>query len=132
MCQQANVPLLMASSIKAGLDIDWNAPDAKANALNRLCRQLDRLTTWVAKQPRNCIDAPLSRYIEALAQVRAQDLEPRPEGGVQIRQGVAPDRQISIEDAEMRHGRKSKSKRFNGYNNTSAPTSTTTWCWRAR
>jgi hypothetical protein len=115
VCQQADVPLLMASSIKAGLDIDWSAPDAKANALNRLCRQLDRLTTWVAKQPTNAIDAPLSRYIEALAQVRTQDLEPRADGGVQIRQGVAADRRISIEDAEMRHGRKSKSKRFNGY-----------------
>jgi hypothetical protein len=28
---------------------------------------------------------------------------------------VAPDRRISIEDAEMRHGRKSKTKRFDGY-----------------
>ena len=61
VCQQADVPLLMASSIKAGLDIDWSAPDAKSNALNRLCRQLDRLTTWVARQPPDSIDAPLSR-----------------------------------------------------------------------
>ena len=70
---------------------------------------------WVSRQPAQCLDAPLTRYIEALAQVREQDLEPRPEGGVQIRQGVAADRRISIEDADMRHGRKSKSKRFNGY-----------------
>jgi len=115
VCQQADVPLLMASSVKAGLDIDWSAPDAKVSALNRLCRQLDRLTAWVARQPATCIDAPLARYIEALSQVREQDLEPRAEGGVQIRQGVAADRRISIEDADMRHGRKSKSKRFNGY-----------------
>jgi hypothetical protein len=32
-----------------------------------------------------------------------------------IRQGVAEDRRISIEDDEMRHGRKSRSKRFDGY-----------------
>ena len=115
VCQQADVPLLMASSIKAGLDIDWSAPDAKTGALNRLCRQLDRLMDWVGKQRVACIDAPLTRYIDALAQVREQDLEPRAEGGVQIRQGVAEDRRISIEDADMRHGRKSKSKRFNGY-----------------
>ncbi|WP_163784524.1 IS1182 family transposase [Myxococcus vastator] len=115
VCQQADAPLLMASSIKAGLDIDWSAPDAKVDALNRLCRQLDRLMAWVAKQSKSCVAAPLTRYIEALAQVREQDLEPRPEGGVQIRQGVAADRRISIEDADMRHGRKSKSKRFNGY-----------------
>jgi hypothetical protein len=115
VCQQADVPLLMAKSIKAGLDIDWGAPDAKTGALNRLCRQLDRLVEWVGKQPQACIDAPLTRYIEALSQVRQQDLEPRADGGVQIRQGVAEDRRISIEDADMRHGRKSKSKRFNGY-----------------
>jgi hypothetical protein len=115
VCQQADVPLLMAKSIKAGLDIDWSAPNAKVGALNRLCRQLDRLVEWVGKQRLACIDAPLTRYFEALSQVREQDLEPRAEGGVQIRQGVAQDRRISIEDADMRHGRKSKSKRFNGY-----------------
>ena len=32
-----------------------------------------------------------------------------------VRQGVAEDRRISIEDEDMRHGRKSKSKRFNGF-----------------
>jgi hypothetical protein len=34
---------------------------------------------------------------------------------VKIREGVAEDRRVSVEDREMRHGRKSKSKRFNGY-----------------
>ncbi|RKG65411.1 transposase, partial [Corallococcus terminator] len=100
--QQADAPLLRASSIKAGLDIDWSAPDAKLDALNRLCRQLDRLMAWVAKQSKSRVAAALTRSIEALAQVREQDLEPRSEGGVQIRQGVAADRRISIEDADMR------------------------------
>jgi hypothetical protein len=58
---------------------------------------------------------PLTPYIEALAQVRAQDLESTQAGGVRIRQSVAPDRRISIKDAESRHGRKIKSKRFDGY-----------------
>ncbi len=65
-----------------------SAPDAKTGALNGLCRQLDQLMEWVGKQRLACIDAPLKRYIDALAQVREQDLEPRAEGGVQIRQGV--------------------------------------------
>jgi Transposase domain (DUF772) len=94
VCQQAKVPLLLASSIKAGLDIDWSAPDAKVDALNRLCRQLDRLMTWVMKNAGSCTDAPLTRYIDALRQVRAQDLEPREGGGVQILQGVAADRRV--------------------------------------
>lgn len=115
ICRKAGIPLLLAPSIKAGLDIDWSAPEAKTDALNKLCRQLDRLMAWVARHLPQCNDAPLTRYIEALAQVREQDLEPRADGGVRIRQGVAADRRISIEDADMRHGRKSKSKRFNGY-----------------
>ena len=77
VCQQAGAPLLAASSIKAGLDVDWNDSEQKADALDTFCRQLDRLTAWVARRkPRECEDSPLSRYIEALAQVRQQDLEP--------------------------------------------------------
>ena len=115
VCAQAGTPLLAAASIKAALDVDWNDSEQKADALNRLCRQLDRLCAWVEKRrPKESEDAPLTRYIEALVQVKAQDLEPGP-GGMRIRQGVAEDRRVSIEDAEMRHGRKSKSKRFNGF-----------------
>jgi IS5 family transposase len=44
-----------------------------------------------------------------------QDLEPDPGGGMRIRRGVAKDRMPSLGDKEMRHGRKSKSKVFNGY-----------------
>ena len=40
-----------------------------------------------------------------------QDLEPDPRGGgVKIREGVARDWRVSVEDREIRHGRKSKSK----------------------
>jgi Transposase DDE domain/Transposase domain (DUF772) len=116
VCRQAGAPLLLGSSIKAALDIDWNDDDAKRQALTRLCIQLDRLSAWVEKRrPEEIEAAPLSRYIEALAQVKAQDVEAAPQGGVRLQQGVAEDRRISIEDAEMRHGRKSKSKRFDGY-----------------
>ncbi len=116
VCRLAGAPLLMASSIKAGLDVDWSDDQAKAEALNRLCQQLDRLSAWVEKRrPRESVEAPLTRYIEALAAVQRQDLEPAPGGGVQLHRGVAGERRISIEDADMRHGRKSKSKRFDGY-----------------
>jgi hypothetical protein len=116
VCHQARSPLLLGTSIKAALDIDWNDADAKQEALTRLCIQLERLSGWVEKRrPEENEDAPLTRYIEALAQVKAQDVEPAPKGGVRLRQGVAEDRRVSIEDAEMRHGRKSKSKRFDGY-----------------
>jgi len=59
--------------------------------------------------------SPLRPYIAAIAQVWEQNLEQRDSGAVKIRQGVADERRVSIEDPDMRHGRKSKSKRFNGY-----------------
>lgn len=114
ICLRAGVPLLLAPSIKAGLDIDWNDPKQKAAAIEVVERQVASLERW-ADRHLKAITKPLTPYLEALTVVRAQDLEPTPQGGVQIRQGVAPDRRISIEDAEMRHGRKSKTKRFDGY-----------------
>lgn len=113
---QAGIPLLaQGQSIKAALDIDWHNELEKNRALEKLVGQLDALAGWVkTSMPQLAEMQPLAPYIQALQQVRAQDVEEK-DGKVQIRQGVAPDRRISIEDAEMRHGRKSKSKRFNGY-----------------
>jgi len=46
---------------------------------------------------------------------RDQDVETFPNNVVQLRRGVAKERRISVEDGEMRHGRKSRSHRFDGY-----------------
>jgi hypothetical protein len=42
-------------------------------------------------------------------------VEEKPEGGCQIKEGTEKDRVVSVSDPEMRHGRKSASKRFNGH-----------------
>jgi hypothetical protein len=42
-------------------------------------------------------------------------VEEKPEGGCQIKPGTEKDRMVSVPDPEMRHGRKSASKRFNGH-----------------
>ena len=117
VCAQAGIPLLVASSIKKGLDIDWNDAVEKAEAIKTFSRQLDSLQAWIERRlPEALTQPPLKEPIETLAQIRTQDLEPDPSGGgARIREGVAEDRRVSIEDKEMRHGRKSKSKRFNGF-----------------
>lgn len=115
ICRRAGIPLLLGSSIKAGLDIDWSDPKQKASAVEVVERQVSSLQQWVERHLDEVFSEPIRPYIAAIAQVRGQDLEPSPEGGIRIRQGVAPDRRISVEDAEMRHGRKSRSKRFDGY-----------------
>ena len=114
ICKRAGIPLLLHGSVKAGLDVNWSDPEEKDQALETLVGQVTSLHDWIEKK-RLALKEPIRPYIEAVAQVRKQDLEESARGEVKIRQGVAEDRRVSIEDPEMRHGRKSKSKRFNGY-----------------
>ncbi len=117
VCREARAPLLLAPSIKAALDRDWSDPVQKAAAVKSLVIELENLKDWLAanlaaelKKP------PLSDEVGTLKQLMGQDLEPDPDGGgMKIREGVAEDRRVSVEDPEMRHGRKSKTKRFDGY-----------------
>jgi DDE family transposase/transposase-like protein DUF772 len=118
VCHEADCPLLLASSIKAGLDLDWSDPDQKASAVPTVIEQLTSLEHWVtARLPDELARPPLNEHIATLHQLIGQDLEPDPndDSRMRIRQGVAEDRRVSVEDKEMRHGRKTKSKRFNGY-----------------
>lgn len=113
----AGIPLLLESSIKKALDIEWSNAEARTAALNKLLDQINSLSGWLEETlPEEIHVSPLQEHIATMAQIRNQDLEPDPSGGgSRIRQSVAKDRRISIEDADMRHGRKSDSKLFNGY-----------------
>jgi hypothetical protein len=114
VAEQARIPIALYASTKAGLDRDWSDPGQRGHALEELLAQVDSLHRWLERtQLEN--ERPLQHYIEAIVQVRAQDTERDERGRVRIRQGVAEDRRVSIEEPQMRHGRKSKSKRFNGY-----------------
>lgn len=114
LCKRAGIPLLLHRSVKAGLDVNWSDPEAKEQALETLVDQVTSLHDWIERK-HLALEEPIRPYIEAVAQVRKQDLEENAKGEVRIRQGVAEDRRVSIEEPQMRHGRKSKSKRFNGY-----------------
>jgi hypothetical protein len=114
ICRKAGIPLLLSPSVKAGLDIDWSDSRQKATAIQIVEQQVGSLTRWVERHLDDGVEAPLRPLLEAITTIRDQDLE-KGKDGVQIREGVARDRRISIEDDEMRHGRKSRSKRFDGY-----------------
>jgi hypothetical protein len=117
VCREARAPLLLAPSIKAALDRDWSDPAQKTSAVKSLVIELENLKDWLDTKLREELrKPPLSEEVATLKQLMEQDLEPDPDGGgMKIREGVAEDRRVSVEDAEMRHGRKSKTKRFNGY-----------------
>jgi transposase len=108
---QAGVPQLAASSLKAALDADWDDPAARDAALAGVLGLLDQVEVFIAglAGPEAAAEA-----VAAARQVRDQDVDcsgPAPA----VRRGVARDRRISIEDGQMRHGRKSRSVLFDGY-----------------
>jgi hypothetical protein len=115
--REAGLTVLAAPSLKAALDLDWDDPAAQAEALTRLLAEVDRLEQWVATHADAHRAQPaLTAALDALHRVLAQDLEPDPTTGHRrLRQGVAGDRMPSLGDPEMRHGRKTRTRPFNGY-----------------
>ena len=110
IAEQAGVPQLAASSLKAALDADWDDPAARDEALARVLGLLDRVEAFIAGQAGDAAAAAAA----VARQVRDQDVDlsgPAPA----LRRGVAKDRRISVEDGQMRHGRKSRSVLFDGY-----------------
>jgi hypothetical protein len=119
MLKEAGLVLVGHSSLKAALDLDWGQPKAREQALRLVLDEVDRWQTWLKRHQRLVEEgAPLKDVMDTIAQIVTQDTEPDPDGGpggTRIKKHVAPDRRISIEDADMRHGRKSSAKTFNGF-----------------
>ncbi|HWI02469.1 MAG TPA: IS1182 family transposase [Acidimicrobiales bacterium] len=92
-------------------DIDWGDPVIRKAHLAELVAAGMALLVEAAG-----IDDPAVREpADLLAQVIDQDVTADDNGDPEIRQGVARDRVISHSDPEMRHGRKSASRRFDGH-----------------
>jgi hypothetical protein len=114
---RAGLKLLGHSSLKAALDIDWDDPDEQTRALRRLLDEVAALQRWVAEHlASQSKDSPLKEALEQLTRLVDQDVDPEPPDGVaRIKQGTAKERQISIRDPQMRHGRKSRSQVIKGF-----------------
>ena len=105
-------PLFEGKDYSKKAEIDWTDPRARKDHLNELVEESRKvLTVLEAEDLLECE----RQAVELLAQVTDQDVEVGEDGRVRIRRGVAKDRVISVTDPEMRHGRKSKNKRFDGY-----------------
>ncbi len=120
VAQDAGAELLAASSLKAALDLDWDAPTARDQALHLILETLLSVERWVGSHADLVTTTPhvAEQVAESLAvahQVCEQDVTLSVSGGATLREGVAPERRISVEDGEMRHGRKSRSLLVDGY-----------------
>jgi hypothetical protein len=83
--------------------------------LDQVLTALDAVERWLATQGEVAQEPREVASLAAACQVQAQDVEAPVAGHPQLRRGVAPGRRITIEDAEMRHGRKSRRQRIDGY-----------------
>jgi transposase len=92
-------------------DIDWQDPEARKAHLGELVAAARAVVAEVA----DLTDVEVREPADLLAQVIDQDVTDDEDGDPEIRQGVAPDRIVSHSDPEMRHGRKSASRRFDGH-----------------
>ncbi|MGH3530028.1 MAG: IS1182 family transposase [Pseudonocardiaceae bacterium] len=94
-------------------DIDWQDPQARRAQLEQMVvLALQLLDAAEADEIHD--DEAVVEAADLLARVVDQDVEVDGKH-LAIRQGVAPDRVISHSDPEMRHGRKSASRRFDGH-----------------
>ena len=95
-------------------DIDWQDPAQRRAHLGDLVDFAARLLGEAAADETVAGDSEVAEAAGLLSQVVLQDVTGS-DDGVEIRQGVAPDRVVSHSDPEMRHGRKSASRRFDGH-----------------
>jgi transposase len=106
------------SSLKGEAHIDWGDKQARRTLLKAVVADADDLLQMARETMETQIDEEtqgrLRAAAELLAQLLLQDVERLPEGAA-LKQGVSPDRVISVHDPEMRHGHKSKARRFNGH-----------------
>jgi len=93
-------------------EIDWSDPARRNAQLTTLVADSEAALELAIEQ----IDDPEIRSLGwMISKILGDDVERTPAGDCKIRKGVAPDRFISLVDTEMRHGRKSVSKKFDGF-----------------
>jgi transposase len=112
---EAGTPLWGGPRLKAALDCDWDDPVARAGALVQVLAALEAVEAPVAAQAESPPRTAAPASVAVAQQVVAQDVEARADGTVALRDGVAAERRISVQDPDMRHGRKSRTQLIDGY-----------------
>jgi hypothetical protein len=118
IAEQWGLPYLLAKSIKGYFGIDWSDADERAAVLETLVSGALHATEQVRcniRHARSNRRKRLLRHCKHLVYVIAQDLDTDEQGRLAIAKKVARDRIVSLTDPSARHGRKSKSKPFNGF-----------------
>jgi len=105
------------SSLKGEAAIDWDDKAQRDQLLSEIVQDARRLLILAeqARQKHPEHQETIQADAALLERLIRQDVDEKPGGGCQIKEGTEKDRLISVHDREMRHGRKSASKTFNGH-----------------
>ena len=98
-----------APSVKGSEVVDWNDQSSVGSFLRGLLDDCERAAALARSA--KCA----SEELALLEKVIAQDVERGQDGTARIRQGVTPDRTVSVHDPESRHGHKSSGKGYTGH-----------------
>jgi hypothetical protein len=106
---------VFGSSFKAALDLNWDDPEERSQALEMLLNTFDMVEEVIEKKMKSEPLEIVKATLEAGREIEDQNVTVDEKGKPKLKTGVAPNRRISIEDPQMRHGRKSSRQRFDGY-----------------
>jgi hypothetical protein len=130
LAERAGVPELAASSLKAALDLDWDDPAALQHALGVLLVAVGRVEGLAAAVAGGS-DPAVAAGLAAARQVRDQDTMVDEDGVRQIRQGVARDRRISIQNPRCVTAARPRANGSTATSATYSPTWTPSWSARS-
>jgi transposase len=88
---------------------------ARSQGRRVVLQALAAVEDWLDGQPEVAANGQVQASRAAAAQVRSQASELAARGGPLLRRGVSRERRLSVQDEQMRHGRKSRRVRVDGY-----------------
>ena len=109
----------LASSIKGEAAVDWDKAESRSEFLAGIVTDAERLlgqadTALASRVEGEAGREAIERAAALMRQLIGQDVQ-RDADKITLKEGVARDRVVSVHDPELRHGRKSRSKRFDGH-----------------
>jgi hypothetical protein len=97
-------------------DINWENQEEKEILLENLVKDALSLIEFIHNQyEEESLPEDLANTCTLLEKVATQDVNIEDDGSIEMKQGTAKERVISINDPEMRHGRKTTSQKNDGY-----------------
>lgn len=107
------------SSLKGEAEVDWDDERSRQAFLQGIVADAQRLMQLAqARVATLAEEDPASQRIAAAGQLLGQLIDQDVDlatGQAKLKEGVSQDRIVAVHDPEMRHGRKSSSRRFDGH-----------------